>query len=205
MTKDANQNRNQNLNQIEKPSELERRTPVLESARLLLRPFEMKDANDVYEACKEPELGRGCGWPVHVSLEHSKAVLQNILIHPGTWAILSKADGRVIGSISLMEGEEANLALENEEAELGFWLNKDFWKQGLMQEAGSLVIAWAFEERGKKRLKAAYATWNEASGNVQKRLGFEEAGEQNLYAGALGVWRQSMVTVLEKEYWQNRK
>ena len=42
--------------------------PVLETPRLLLRPFRDEDAEDVYHYARDPRVGPIAGWPPHKSL-----------------------------------------------------------------------------------------------------------------------------------------
>ena len=59
--------------------------PVLETPRLLLRPFRDEDAEDVYHYARDPRVGPIAGWPPHKSLEESREVIRSVfslsLIH----------------------------------------------------------------------------------------------------------------------------
>ncbi|WP_434349637.1 GNAT family N-acetyltransferase [Streptococcus sp. KHUD_014] len=45
---------------------------ILEIERLILRPWEEKDANDLFQYASNPEVGPVAGWPVHTSVENYK-------------------------------------------------------------------------------------------------------------------------------------
>ncbi len=47
---------------------------TLETERLILRPWEEKDAEECYKYAKDPRVGPIAGWPVHTSVECSCTV-----------------------------------------------------------------------------------------------------------------------------------
>lgn len=55
-------------------------TPDLETDRLLLRPFKQSDAPELYECCKNPNLGNNAGWEPHESLEETAEVLDAVFL-----------------------------------------------------------------------------------------------------------------------------
>jgi [ribosomal protein S5]-alanine N-acetyltransferase len=56
--------------------------------------------------------------------------------------------------------------------ELGFHLRREFWGQGLAEEAGRRLIRHAFEALGAKGLFAGHHQENAASRRVLEKLGF---------------------------------
>lgn len=48
---------------------------IFEIERLILRPWEEDDADSLYEYAKDPAVGPIAGWPVHTSVENSKAII----------------------------------------------------------------------------------------------------------------------------------
>lgn len=61
-------------------------------------------------------------------------------------------------------------------AEIGYWIRSDLAGSGLMTEAASAVIAFAFDELGFHRLELHAAPGNHASRRVAEKLGFQEEG-----------------------------
>jgi len=43
--------------------------------RLVIRPWDESDAESLYEYAKEPSIGPMTGWPVHTSVENSRAII----------------------------------------------------------------------------------------------------------------------------------
>ena len=73
----------------------------LETERLVLRPWESSDADDLYKYARDPDVGPIAGWPPHQSLEESHEVIKNGFSGKEAYAICLKSDGKAIGAIEL--------------------------------------------------------------------------------------------------------
>ena len=51
---------------------------ILETERLILRPWEERDANDLFQYASNPEVGPIAGWPVHTSVENSREIIKKL-------------------------------------------------------------------------------------------------------------------------------
>ena len=136
------------------------------------------------------------------SVENSLEIIRTILSEPGTYAICFKEDGRPIGDISLMVGEQSNIALSDKDGELGFWLGVPFWGQGIMPEAMREMIRYAFEDLGLEALWCGYFDGNEKSSRVQEKCGFRYIRtEKDIYWKATGEIKTEHISRLTKEEW----
>ena len=72
----------------------------LETARLILRPFEDGDAADVYAYAGDPRVGPAAGWPPHGDQAESLEIIRTVFAHPGVFAVVLKETGRVIATMS---------------------------------------------------------------------------------------------------------
>jgi len=88
-----------------------------------------------------------------------------------TWAIRDRA-GEVIGGIGL----DGLVLGESHRAEIGYWLARPFWGQGIMTAAAGAVCRHAFEVLGLARLVAHIFAFNRASGRVLEKCGFQVEG-----------------------------
>ena len=52
---------------------------ILETERLVLRPWQESDAESLYEYAKNPEVGPIAGWPPHKNVEDSLGIIKNVL------------------------------------------------------------------------------------------------------------------------------
>ena len=104
---------------------------LIETQRLYLRPFLFEDAEDFYKIASNPENLQFI-FPAQADLAETQYVLANYFMkNPlGVWAICDKETNQMIGSIKFEKLDEIK-----GEAELGYFLHKDFWGKGLMTEA----------------------------------------------------------------------
>lgn len=87
------------------------------------------------------------------------------------WAI-RRTDGFLIGGIGYHDFELG----KSHRAEIGYWLAKPYWGQGIMTEAVKKVAALAFEELGLVRITANVFHFNMGSAPVLKKAGFQLEG-----------------------------
>ena len=55
---------------------------VLQTKRLLLRPWELSDAEELFKYAKDPQVGPIAGWQPHTSVENSREVIDKYLSAP---------------------------------------------------------------------------------------------------------------------------
>ena len=177
---------------------------MLETERLILRPWQETDAEECYKYAKDPRVGPMTGWPVHESVENSRQVIRNALMVPETYAIVLKETGLPIGSISLKF--HSDLAEKDDEAEIGYWLGVPYWGQGIMPEAAKELIRHGFEDLKLARIWAGYYEGNEKSKRVQEKLGFKyQWKSENLPVVLVNETRTGHVNLLTKEDWLAKK
>lgn len=177
---------------------------ILETERLILRPWQETDAEECYKYAKDPRVGPMAGWPVHESVENSRQVIVNALMVPETYAIVLKETGLPIGCISLKF--HSDLAEKDDEAELGYWLEVPYWGQGIMPEAAKELLRHGFEDLKLARIWCGYYEGNEKSKRVQEKLGFKyQWKSENLPVVLLNETRTGHVNLLTKEDWLANK
>lgn len=177
-------------------------TMILETERLLLRPWRDSDAEDLYEYAKDPDVGPVAGWQPHKSVEDSLSVIQTVLHGAQCYAICLKPDGPAIGSIELMLKGHTNLAEKEDECELGYWLGKPFWGKGYMPEAAAALIRHGFLALQMRRIWCGYYDGNSKSRRVQEKCGFVyHHTTQNTPVPLLNQVRICHTNVLTREQW----
>lgn len=152
------------------------RLPVIETPRLTLRKLTMRDAADMYEYAKDPEVARHVLWDAHRSLWETKAFLRFMLRQyrngmPSSWGIVDKESGRVIGTIGYM-----SLTPENSTVEIGYSLARSHWNKGLMTEALAAVLQETFTVMKLHRVEALHFSANPSSGRVMEKCGMVHEG-----------------------------
>lgn len=61
-------------------------------------------------------------------------------------------------------------------ATLGYWLAEPYWRQGLMTDAATAVIDFAFKKLKLRRINVTAYTTNPASAALLRKLGFRHEG-----------------------------
>lgn len=145
---------------------------TLETERLILRPWNEDDAEELYRYAKDPDIGPVAGWPPHTSVENSREIIRDVLSAPETYAVVLKETGKPIGSVGLLFGENGTAPLPEGEAELGYWIGKPYWGRGLIPEASCEVIRHGFEDLGLSGLWCGHYDGNAKSQRVQEKCGF---------------------------------
>lgn len=175
---------------------------MLITDRLILRPWQEADAEDLYTYASDPEVGPPAGWPVHTSVENSREIIQNVLSKPETYAVCLK-DGKPIGSVGLHLNGSTDMTNRDDECELGYWIGKPFWGQGLIPEASRELLRYAFEELGMRAVWCGYYDGNEKSRKVQTKLGFVyRYTSHDLNVRLLNELRTGHTNLMTKERWQ---
>ena len=177
---------------------------VLETERLILRPWEERDAESLYEYAKDDRVGPIAGWPVHTSVENSLEVIKTVLSAPETYAVCLKEDHKAIGSIGLMVGKQSNIGLPELEGEIGYWIGVPFWGKGLIPEAAMEIIRYAFAEKNLETLWCGYFDGNEKSRRVQEKCGLSyHHTKRDIHWNIMDDIRTEHITRLTKEEWEN--
>lgn len=173
---------------------------TLETERLILRPWYEDDAEELYKYAKDIDVGPMAGWPVHTSVENSREIIRTVLSAPETYAVCLKETGKPIGSIGLHRND---LAEKDDEYELGYWIGKPFWGQGLIPEASREILRYAFEDLEMSRIWCGYYDGNEKSYKVQIKLGFEyQRRTEGIEVKLLNEARTGHSNLMTKERWQ---
>lgn len=152
-------------------------SPLLHTARILLRPWQTSDAAALYRYASDPEVGPRAGWPPHQSEAESLHIIRTLFHNPTTWAIVLKETGEAIGAIGY--GPSCDCALPAREGEpvVGYWIGKPYWNGGLCTEALALMIQHIRATTSHRSLISGHFIDNPASGRVMEKCGFTATGE----------------------------
>ena len=168
----------------------------IEGDRILLRPVSFDDAEDMYEYTSDEETTRFIYEP-HKDLNKTKEVIANYFVKEpiGKYAIVLKENNKMIGAIEFRVHEW------NKSGELGFTLNRHYWGNGYMKEAGDLILNLAFNILGLERVFGEHEPRNTASGKALSRLGMKCDGilrKNQMIKGTLV--NSAYYSILKEEY-----
>nr|WP_319556355.1 GNAT family N-acetyltransferase [uncultured Vibrio sp.] len=150
---------------------------VIESNRLILRPFSLLDAKRVAELAGDKQISEmtaNIPYPYSVSDAENWIRTHETLFLSGkgvAYAIVLKETSEVIGAISFPK-------LENGLGILGYWLGVPYWGNGYATEASKSLISFSKEHYGLTKLQVMHLVGNERSKSVIKKLGVKYVGDQ---------------------------
>lgn len=177
-------------------------TVLLETQRLILRKFKQDDAQEMFDNwASDEEVAKYLTWQPHADTEVTKQILRRWTENYKNnscynWAIKLKSTGELIGSISVVQTDEAVMS-----AELGYCMGKKWWGKEYMPEAGKAVIKYLFEEVGFNRIAARHDSENAKSGRVMQKLGMTREGIlRSAGVNNRGIIDDVWYSILKKEY-----
>lgn len=154
-------------------------TKFLETERLILRPFTLKDSTAMYyNWASDDEVTKFLTWPTHVDISESDKVLEEwVSAYKDAdyyqWAITLKGSfDEPIGSIGVNNKIDDTLKI----AHIGYCIGKKWWHSGITSEALARVMQFLFDEVGVNRIESRYDPRNHNSGAVMKKCGMKYEG-----------------------------
>ena len=147
----------------------------LSTRDLHLRPQKMTDADAMFEMLSDPKSMKYWSHPV-TDYETATQKMREDLESDARgdslcWAVTMSGNDIMIGKCILF-----HFSQENYRAEIGFILNRKYWRQGLMHQAVAAVIAFAFNTLKLHRIEADTDPENVGSLALLEKLGFEREG-----------------------------
>jgi ribosomal-protein-alanine N-acetyltransferase len=181
---------------------------ILETERLVLRPFRESDAEAVYAYGCDPQVTRFLLWDTHRSIEDSADFLR-FAIEERTfegdeaswiWAIVLRgAADRPIGSIGLHIKR-----WRHGRASAGYAIGRPHWGQGYTAEALRRVLEFGFGELGLNRIEALHYLGNDASGRVMQKAGMQYEGVLRNYHFCKGEYRDAKIYAILRRDWDGK-
>jgi ribosomal-protein-alanine N-acetyltransferase len=126
-------------------------------------------STDVYATTlniPHPYSGTDADWWIQKRIEHTKRLGKEV-----TFAIRAAQD-KLIGVVGADSLELGN----THAAEIGYWLARPFWRQGIMTDAVRAYVDYAFGELHLLRLTAHVLEFNTGSARVLEKNGFKLEG-----------------------------
>ena len=162
------------------------RDDPIRTARLVLRPLVPGDAPAIAAALQDWEIVRWLTvvpWPYGLGdAEWFIAEAQAGRVHPRAITL----DDALVGIVAI-------------DAELGYWLSRDHWGRGLMTEAARALVERHFDDPENPDLRSGYLAGNDRSGQVLRKLGFQEIRMRSRHSRILGREVPSHEMILRRQ------
>ncbi len=149
----------------------------IETDCLILRLFALDDFEDYYEYIMDDDLQKMLGVQYIKNRDFAYENFSWLIKNRDFIAVQNKKTGKVMGHIAIhppYEKVEENPIYKNKNgASLSFALSKNEQRKGYMFEALTEIICFLFKDRKLDYIDCEYESFNIASQQIQKKLGFK--------------------------------
>lgn len=175
--------------------------PTIETDRLILRQLTIRDSGDLYEVFSEEDVMRFYGMHTIDVPPQAEQMVQ--FFRTGfeegrsiRWAIELKSEGKVIGTCGYHNMNEVH-----RRAEVGYELNKKYWRNGYVTEALRAIFYYGFQNLNLNRVEGQVYVANRASQKCLEKLGFVKEGVARQVAFFRDKFEDLVVySLLKEEY-----
>jgi len=154
--------------------------PSISTSKIALRPFASTDVQRVAELANDEEVSRNlrnfeypygtedaanwiselpCEW------EHGKSVVFSVSL-PGS----ESRPEELVGAVGIVLDQQSN------RGELGYWIGRKYWGQGIATEACFSILDFAFGQLLLNKVAAECLVRNPASARVLEKVGMVQEG-----------------------------
>ena len=149
---------------------------MIETKRLILRNYTMDDFNSLFEIMSDPETMQH--YPAPFDENRTKEwIIWNIENYKkygfGLWAVTLKETGEFIG--------DCGITIQNIDGELlpeiGYHINKKYWRQGFAKEAAKACRDWVFNNTEYNAIYSYMKYSNAASYSTAIAIGMKKLKE----------------------------
>lgn len=175
--------------------------PVIETERLILRPFCYDDINDYLSFFSDEDVQEYLGGiPIPKDFEDAKRWVNNMngrclkskLVI--TWCIELKEKNKVVGRCDLGGFVRRSMA------DIAYYLSKEYWNRGLASEAVEAVVDLGFTNLMLHRIQATVLPQNIYSLKILNKIGFVEEGLLRMYDYGKEFKDTIMLSILSSDY-----
>lgn len=150
--------------------------PEIKTDEILLRELNFNDIRDMFEIFSNEEVLKYYDILPHKSIEDTERLFftftNNYKDHKAIrWGIINRANNKLIGTCGFH-----NFDYKLSRAEIGYELNRAYWKQGFIHKALNEIINIGFQSNSLNRIEAIVDDENENSKIILERLAFKYEG-----------------------------
>jgi RimJ/RimL family protein N-acetyltransferase len=143
---------------------------IIETSRLITRPFDIEDADGMFLLNHDPEVIKFTGDPPFESTDHARDFILNYHNHEkhgyGRFTVRLKLTNEYLGWCGLDLNETAR------ETDIGFQFLRKHWNKGYATEAAKASLAFGFQS-GLTKIIGRAVKDNTASIRVLKKIGMQ--------------------------------
>ncbi|HEX5707639.1 MAG TPA: GNAT family N-acetyltransferase [Pyrinomonadaceae bacterium] len=151
-------------------------TKVLETARLVFRPYRPEDVEESVAMLTDAGVMRFVGDGV-LDDAGARAMFKRTFTHVyatiafDVWAVCEKGGGEIIGHAEIKPRKGA------EDVEIVYLLRREAWGRGYATEIARRLVEYGFEDLKLRRVVATIDVENRASVRVVEKIGMRREGQ----------------------------
>ncbi|NLN51543.1 MAG: GNAT family N-acetyltransferase [Clostridiaceae bacterium] len=177
-------------------------TQIIETKRLLLRPFLIADSKAAFQNwMSDQAVTKYLRWKAHSEILETEDIIKDWIMRYEKpdfyqWAIVLQEINEPIGSISVVsKNDELDLV------HIGYCIGEKWWHQGIVSEAFSAIIPFLFEKVGANRIESQHDPNNPHSGKVMEKCGLKYEGTlRQADFSNQGIVDAAIYSILHEEY-----
>lgn len=175
--------------------------PKIETERFILRKGNVEDCQDLFELYSDENVVKYMPLKVFDSMAdaldevnwYDKIFKEQIGLR---WVIEDAKSQKVIGTCGYLNYEK-----QHNRIEIGYDLRPDYWGKGMMQEALSEIIHFAFTSMGINKIEAKIEPENTSSIRLVEKLNFSKEGVLRQHEFEKGKYVDLIIfSLLKSEY-----
>jgi RimJ/RimL family protein N-acetyltransferase len=182
----------------------------IETKRLILRGLTKGDIGSLVKNINNLEVSK---WLLAVPYPYTRADAEWWINHcrenekerprkSYNFGIELKNRKGIIGGVGL-----SSIDLTTRTADIGYWLSQDYWRQGIVGEANTALLDYAFGVLGLEKVRIPLFEGNQGSEGMAKYLGGRSKGfaEKRVTCKATGRPHREKIYWIAKKDWIRRK
>lgn len=150
---------------------------ILETNRLILREFENKDAEFLFQLNANPNVLKYTGDEPFASINEAEIFIKDYDHYQkfgmGRWTVIEKATNIPIGWCGLKNHN-------NEFIDLGFRFLEDYWNKGFATESAKACIDFGFNQLNLDKIVGRTMRKNFGSKRVLEKIGMQFSHKKNV-------------------------
>jgi RimJ/RimL family protein N-acetyltransferase len=152
---------------------------ILMTERLLLKEFELSDANEMFDLNSDTDVIKFTGDKPFKNIEEAQALITNYDQYEkykmGRWTVLAKQTNEYLGWCGLKYHEDVK------EVDIGFRFHQKYWGRGYATESAAACLKYGFENLNLNRIIGRVLKENMASIKVLEKIGMKLEKEELLH------------------------
>lgn len=165
----------------------------LETERLILRPLEMSDSEDMFKMDSNPNVHKYLWQKPVEHIDEIKKVIKMVQAqykrnNIGRFATILKDTGEFIGWTGIKFVDDHTENGNTNFYDYGYRLNEKFWGKGYATEATKAWLDYAFKEMKVETMHAYTHSQNDASNHILRKCRFNFMEEYTAEDGVQWNW-----------------